>query len=95
VGFGVGEIVGIEVVVGVDVGVVEIVAVEVDVIVIVEVEVEVMVCVGVIEEISVKVGDTGMMTITGVGDGMNGGVGERIAGRGDGQVTGVATTSGI
>jgi hypothetical protein len=93
VGFGVGEIVGIEVVVGVDVGVVEIVAVEVDVIVIVEVEV--MVCVSVIEEISVNVGDTGMMTITGVGDGMNGGVGERIAGRGDGQVTGVATTSGI
>ena len=67
------------------------VAVVVDVIV----GVEVRISVGVKEELAVKVGETGRMIIIGVLVGMNGGVGERIAGRGDGHAIGEATTRGI
>ena len=75
------------VVVKVDVGVE--VGVNVYVEVNVNVNVGVRIWVGVNEDVSFGVGDPGMMVIIGVADGMNGGVGERIAGRGEGETTGV------
>jgi len=77
------------IVVGVDAGVDENVAVLVDV------GVDVSISVGVKDEVFVKVGETGMMTTVDVAVGMNWGVGERIAGRGDGHATGVAIARGM
>jgi hypothetical protein len=55
----------------------------------VKVAVDVGVFVWVVDEVSVKVGVTGRMITVCVGDGMNGGVGERITGSGDGDTTDV------
>lgn len=79
--------------VGVKVGVN--VDVNVEVIAVVIVGVDVNISVGVADERSVRVGEAGMLIIFGVSDGINGGVGERIAGRGEGHEIGDATTSGI
>jgi hypothetical protein len=46
---------------------------------------------GVTEAVPVGVGETGMMITVEVADGMNEGVGDRIAGRGDGKTNGVVT----
>ena len=77
------------------------VAVEVDVVVLVRVEigvdvvvrVDVIVCVGV--GVSGKVGVADRMITVDVGDGMNGGVGERIAGKGEGVEIGVIIGRGM
>jgi hypothetical protein len=79
-------IVGINVDVNVNVGV--------NVAEVVDVIVEVRVPVGVIEGVSVKVGETGVI-ILGVAVGTNGGVGERITGKGDGHTISVATARGM
>ena len=97
----VGRLVGVDTAVDVYVAVAVTVYVEVAVAVIVDVAegvdvfVEVSVPVGVIEAVWVKVGETGMMTTVDVAVGMNWGVGERIAGRGDGHATGVAIARGM
>jgi hypothetical protein len=72
---------------GVVVGVEGIVVVDVNVNV--KVGVKVRVSDGVTEAIAGNVGETGMMITVEVADGMNGGVGERIAGRGEGDTIGV------
>ena len=90
----VGGTVGVETGVDEDVDVEVIVAVIVVVAVGVDVFMEVSVAVGVTEAVWVNVGETGRITL-GVAVGMYGGVGERIAGRGDGQTIGVATASGM
>jgi hypothetical protein len=72
---------------GVEVGVEGIVVVDVNVNV--KVGVNVRISVGVTEAVAGSVGETGMMITVEVADGMNGGVGERIAGRGEGDTIGV------
>jgi hypothetical protein len=83
----------VDIAVGVDVGIEVDVEAGVDVNVVVGVSVKSSV--GVIEDVSVRVGETGMMITVDVADGMNRGVGERIAGRGDGEITGVVTDKEI
>jgi len=80
-------IVAVGVAEGVVVGVEGIVVVDVNVNVIVGVNVRVSD--GVTEAVAGSVGETGIMITVEVAEGMNGGVGERIAGRGEGDTTGV------
>ena len=59
------------------------------------IDVDVEVSVGVIDKVVVGVGGVIRMVIAGVVDGTNGGVGEKIAGRREGETSGVATAKGI
>ena len=58
-------------------------------------DVDVSICVGVNEDVSIRVGETGRKVSVGVTEGTNGGVGERIAGRGDGETIGVVMATEI
>jgi hypothetical protein len=83
--------VGIDVAVGVRVDVDAGVGVEVYM----GVGVSVRISVGVNEDVSVRSGVTDRMITVDVADGMKRGVGERIAGKGDGGMTGVVTAKEI